>query len=243
MRWLAMIVLLFAIPASAARFTPPKLDGQVVDVSGKLSSIYFVDKTLRDIRERTGNTLVVLVVASLDGNAIEDIAYDTFAAWKPGDAGKDNGVLIVIAIADRKMRIETGRGVTGALTDLGADDIIAAVRPALAAGKYDDALIDAAKRISVVLQARSIQPLARKPAGTGRRTVIILAVVAGAIAVGIIVLLVLSPKARAIAGPLWFLLAGLGKLIGFVLKLRGGKPASYKGGGGSSGGGGASDSF
>jgi len=62
-------------------------------------------------------------VPSLGGEPIEDIAYTTFNTWKIGQHGADNGVLLVLAPGDRRVRIETGKGVGGALTDLQANDI------------------------------------------------------------------------------------------------------------------------
>ena len=72
-------------------------------------------------RQRTGVPIVVFIPASLAGNNIEDVAYQTFNTWKLGDKDKDNGVLIVIAVDERRARIEVGDGLGGVLTDLQAE--------------------------------------------------------------------------------------------------------------------------
>src|SRR5690606_3392153 len=65
-----------------------------------------------------GFAVVVYTVASLDGQSIDDVAYTAFNTWKIGSKEGDDGVLLVIAPKERATRIETGKGVGGALTDL-----------------------------------------------------------------------------------------------------------------------------
>jgi len=72
----------------------------------------------------TSNQIVILTVASLNGEEIEPFANRVFQAAKLGQAGKDNGVLIVLAPKERKMRIEVGSGLEGSLTDAIASQII-----------------------------------------------------------------------------------------------------------------------
>src|SRR5262249_55201901 len=79
---------------------------------------------LERYRVTTTNEIAVLMVDSLAGDNIDDAAYVTFNAWKLGQSGKDNGVLLMIAPNERKIRIETGKGVGGRLTDLQSNDII-----------------------------------------------------------------------------------------------------------------------
>ena len=125
---------------------PALIDGHVVDTAGKLSQddIDALNRQMEATRLQSGYVIDALVVRSLDGASIDDVAYQTFQTWKPGDAKRDNGVLIVVAPNDRQDRIEVGKGVEGALTDLQTDDIRRAVieprlkqndlRGALAAG-------------------------------------------------------------------------------------------------------------
>ena len=122
---------------------PPPLDGHVVDTSGTLSrgEVLDLDGKLEGIRLRTGFAVVALVVGSLQGEPIEDVAYRAFNTWQIGEKGKDNGVLIVVAPVDRRVRIETGKGVGGALTDLQSNDIIRDdMSPLLRQGRLHDAI-------------------------------------------------------------------------------------------------------
>ncbi|RYE84035.1 MAG: hypothetical protein EOO75_18615, partial [Myxococcales bacterium] len=126
--WLALGALVAVLLSAtvAAAYTPPPIAGHVNDTSGQLA---FSDRTQLDsklarFRQQKGDQVAVLVVPSLGDEPIEDVAHATFNSWKLGEAGKDNGVLLVIAIADRRMRIETGRGVGDRLTDLQSNEIL-----------------------------------------------------------------------------------------------------------------------
>src|SRR6185436_945485 len=92
------------------------------------------------------------VVGSLEGETIDDIAYKTFNAWGVGQKGKDNGVLLVIAPNERKVRIETGLGVGGALTDLQSNDIIRQViAPKLKDNRFFEAIDQGTNAIAEAL--------------------------------------------------------------------------------------------
>src|SRR6185503_6999677 len=90
---------------------------------------------------------------SLDGEAIEDVAFATFNEWKLGKKGADNGVLLVIAPAERRVRIETGKGVGGDLTDLQSNDIIRKdIAPLLKEDRFHDAIASGATAIAEALR-------------------------------------------------------------------------------------------
>jgi len=76
------------------------------------------------LEEQTSAEIGVAVIDSLEGLTIEEYAFRLFEEWKIGKAEEDNGVLLLIAISDRKLRIEVGYGLEGALTDLEAKNII-----------------------------------------------------------------------------------------------------------------------
>ena len=80
----------------------------------------------------------MLTVKSLDGESVEDFAVRVFEAWKLGQKGKDNGVLVIVAPNDRRMRIEVGYGLEGTLTDAAAARIIRdRITPRFKANDYD----------------------------------------------------------------------------------------------------------
>jgi len=145
MRWWAwlglLVALLVARPARA--YVPPPIQGHITDLAGKLSASERDDleQRLEAVNRASGAEIAVLIVTSLQGETIEDVAYGTFNAWKIGKKDKDNGVLLVIAVAERRVRIETGKGVEGQLTDLQTQDIIQhEIGPALKQDHFYDAI-------------------------------------------------------------------------------------------------------
>ena len=104
------------IPATAEF---PALSGRVVDDAGVLDSATreSLRAKLAAHEARTGNQIVVATVRSLNGNAIEEYANRLFRRWQLGQKGVNNGVLLLHAPAERKIRIEVGYGLEGTLTD------------------------------------------------------------------------------------------------------------------------------
>jgi uncharacterized protein len=154
----AIFVLALAIAPSALAFTPPTMTAHVTDTAHKLTEAerIAIDKKLEDYRLRSTNEVAVLIPASLDGATIEEATIETARAWKLGVKGKDNGVLLVIAPAERKARIEVGKGIEGALTDLQSNDVIRnKIRPRLTPGSenYRAAVDDATDAIIADLDA------------------------------------------------------------------------------------------
>jgi uncharacterized membrane protein YgcG len=139
----AMAAVVPRPPSAEAGFDPPKLEGHVIDTSDLVDDHvrFRIGRDLAAFRESTGFAIVVFVTGSLAGTSIEDVAYATFRAWKIGDAGKDNGVLLLIAPEERKVRIETGKGVGGAITDLESNDIIAEIEPYLQVRDLQSAIV------------------------------------------------------------------------------------------------------
>ncbi len=119
------LALLF--PRAAFAFTPPLPNGAVTDTAGRLSPSddARLEANIASYRARTQHQLAVLVVASLDGESIEDVAYKTFNTWGIGRKEYDDGALIVIAPNERNVRIETGKGIGDRITDVAASRIIA----------------------------------------------------------------------------------------------------------------------
>ncbi|HEY5145199.1 MAG TPA: TPM domain-containing protein, partial [Polyangiaceae bacterium] len=142
--------------AAAAFAVPPLVDGHVVDTAGKLSrdDIDALNRQLEATRLQSGYVIDALVAGSLEGASIDDVAYQTFQTWKPGDAKRDNGVLIVVAPNERQDRIEVGKGIEGALTDLQTDDIRRQlIEPHLKEGDVRGGIAAGADAIAKVLVA------------------------------------------------------------------------------------------
>jgi uncharacterized protein len=120
----SLAVLLVSI---ASAFNFPALSGRVVDDAGVMTpaSRSDVEAKLKNLEDKSGIQLVVATVKSLQGSDIETFANDLFRYWKLGEAKKNNGVLLLVAPAEHKVRIEVGYGLEGTLTDALSSVIIA----------------------------------------------------------------------------------------------------------------------
>jgi uncharacterized protein len=113
--------------ALAVAFDFPQLTGPVVDQADILTAASRSDIAAKSIalQEKSGIQLVVATVRSLEGSDIETYANLLFRTWKLGQAQKNNGVLLLVAPAEHKVRIEVGYGLEGTLTDALSSAIIA----------------------------------------------------------------------------------------------------------------------
>jgi uncharacterized protein len=154
----ALVVLTLAslLSRSASAYVPPVPRGAITDTSGKLteSDDAALEAHVAAYRARTTTELAVLMVGSLGGENIDDVAFATFKAWGVGKRGTDNGVLLVIAPTERKMRIETGKGVGDRLTDLESSHILRdKVGPLLKQDRFREAVLAGLTAIEAALDA------------------------------------------------------------------------------------------
>ncbi len=127
-------------PALLLASEVPFLAGRVNDTANLLSAptVTELETLLKTHQDSTSNQVVVLTVQSLEGDDIESYAIRVAETWKLGQKGKDNGVLLVVAKDDRKVRIEVGRGLEGDLTDAICSVIIRReILPQFKSGDYD----------------------------------------------------------------------------------------------------------
>jgi uncharacterized protein len=134
------LALLFWL-AIAARAEPkfPALTGRIVDEAGLLSpdDRRQIEAELEALQAKSTDQIVVYTTRSLQGYPIEDFGYQLGRAWQIGQKGKDNGVVLIVAPNDRKVRIEVGRGLEPQLTDLMSKLIIEnAILPAFRRGDF-----------------------------------------------------------------------------------------------------------
>jgi uncharacterized protein len=162
LRWLVLVPLLVAAasfaPTPARAADVPYLSGRVVDEAEILSAATRERLTaaLKAHEDATTNQIAVLTVPTIGGESVEDYAARVFAAWKLGQKGKDNGVLVVIVPQDRKMRIEVGYGLEGTLTDVAASRIVRGVMtPQFKAGNFDQGTLDGTLAVVAQLEGRA----------------------------------------------------------------------------------------
>ncbi|HEX2274946.1 MAG TPA: TPM domain-containing protein [Acidimicrobiales bacterium] len=139
---LAVALLPRTAPARGAPPIPP-FRAPVVDAADVVPDNVeqSVNAELVDYQRRSGNQVAVAVVRTTDDASIEDYSIDLAREWGVGEEGKDNGVVLVIAYDDRRLRIEVGRGLEGDLTDLEAGRIVRdRIAPLLRAGDVGGAV-------------------------------------------------------------------------------------------------------
>lgn len=139
--WLLGIALLAGGALAAPQF--PALTGRVVDEAGILSPQAESGLTgqLAAHEQATTNQVVVVTLKSLDGYDIADYGYQLGRRWAIGRKDKNNGVLLIVAPTERKVRIEVGYGLEGTLTDALSRDIIERViRPPFRQGNYEQGI-------------------------------------------------------------------------------------------------------
>src|SRR6185503_10963752 len=112
--------LAFLTAATAAEPKFPQLTGRIVDEAALLSADdkRALEQDLKALEEKSTDQLVIYTTRSLQGYPIEDFGYRLGRFWQIGEKGKNNGVILIVAPSDRKVRIEVGRGLEPQLTDL-----------------------------------------------------------------------------------------------------------------------------
>jgi uncharacterized protein len=169
--WRDLLLQLMLLVGAAVPFTVlsaegelgefPALTGRVVDRADLLapeSRAQLTDE-LADHEAATGQQVVVVTLPSLDGRAIEEYAYQLGRHWGIGRKEYDDGVLLLIAAAERQIRIEVGYGLEGTLTDAAAWDIIQShIVPWFRKGDYDAGILAGAHAILAVLTGNAASP-------------------------------------------------------------------------------------
>src|SRR5229473_752471 len=243
-RLAAAVALLLWTAIAAVALTFPALSGRIVDQANVISAETrsTIEPKLVDLETKSGIQLVVATVASLEGQEIEPYANELFRTWKLGEKAKNNGVLLLVAPNEHRVRIEVGYGLEGTLTDALSKIIIAnAIAPRFKAGDFDGGVSRGVDDIITVLttdaaewQQRPSLRLDHQPRPGWLDWLLMAA------AIALMTLFIVSPGFR------WFFLNVMLNLLLNSGGPRGGaypRGGGFGGGGGSSGGGGASGSW
>ena len=160
--WLLALVAVLAfacvVPGQAAGLTFPALTGRVVDPAGVLPADLEATLTTRleQLERQSGDQLVVATLTSLQGTDIADYGYQLGRSWGIGQAKLNNGVLLIVAPTERKVRIEVGYGLEGTLTDALTSVVIQKViLPRFKAGDMPGGIREGAEAIADILQKQS----------------------------------------------------------------------------------------
>jgi uncharacterized protein len=240
---IAVTVLLWvSLPSLAVSY--PALTGRVVDQANIIPTATrdIIEPKLAELESRSGIQFVVATVKSLEGEEIEVYSNELFRTWRLGEKTKNNGVLLLVAPNEHRVRIEVGYGLEGTLTDALSKVIITnAIAPRFKAGDFGDGISRGVDDIITVLTTDSSEwqqrPELRLDGQPGSDPVSWVLIVG---LIGLATLLIVSPSFR------WFFLSFVLSAAISGSSRRGGFSSGgggFSGGGGSSGGGGASGSW
>jgi len=261
------LLLCWACAAFADVAVPP-LSGRVVDQTGTLSSsdVASLTQTIRNFELRKGSQVAVLIVPTTAPETIEQYSLRVAEAWKIGRKKIDDGALLVVAKDDRKLRIEVGYGLEGALTDVTSKRIIdEIITPRFRSGDFAGGISAGIDRIIRVVDGEKLpapEPRQRQSSGVLSHIdpfnpfVIFGVFVVGTVLRTTLGRLMGSIATGGIVGVLAWLIAGslaasiIAAMIGFVITMFAETPTSSTGrgggrgwsGGGSYSGGGSSSS-
>ncbi|HEY5128417.1 MAG TPA: YgcG family protein [Bradyrhizobium sp.] len=260
---LVALLLCWAFAALADVAVPP-LSGRVVDQTGTLTSgdVASLTQTLKNLETRKGSQVAVLIVPTTAPETIEQYSIRVAEAWKIGRKKIDDGALLVVAKNDRKLRIEVGYGLEGALNDVTAKRIIdEIITPKFRNGDFAGGISDGVDRIIGVIEGEPLPapaPATVKQQSSGWLShvdplnpfVLFAIFVVGAILRTTLGRLIGSVTTGSVVGVLaWFIAGSLAAsvivgVIAFIFTMFGDSIASSSGGGSGnwSGSGGSSDS-
>jgi len=239
---LVLLAILFATSLFALDLNSLKPQGYVSDFAKVLDSQSRdrLESYAGRVEQATGVQMAIVMIDSLDGDPVEDVANTLYRKWGIGKKGKDEGILLLVAIKDHKDRIEVGYGLEPILPDGFVGGVLRQARPLLRQGAYGEAMfaaaeemgqrIAAAKNVTLDFSLRPQRRVAERRQGLPWPVIII----------GLLALFLLFGRGgRGGGGGIGNLLAGmfLGNLIG-----RSGGGSSW-GGGGFGGGGGGGGGF
>jgi uncharacterized protein len=227
----------------------PPLRGRVNDYAGVMSQdqVRTLESQLAQFEQETGHQIAVLTIPTLDGEDIEGFSIRVAESWKIGKKGFDNGVILLVAVKDRKLRLEVGYGLEGVLPDAIADRIIREyIVPRFRAQDYAGGVIAGIDAVQKVIKQEPLPESARKPNPAPQSDFNSLAMFA--IAFVIFALMAFSSGRRS-RNQMW---SGRGRRYPPIFwggggfgggGFGGGSGGGFSGGGGGFGGGGASGSW
>ena len=167
---IALWVLALTLPTFAA-FEAPKLSSRVLDQANLIDvpSEQKINQLLAGHEKASSNQIIVVTLKDLQGYSIEQAGVEMGRAWGVGQKEQDNGIVLILAQAERKVRIEVGYGLEGVVTDaISASIIQEYILPRFKTGDFSGGLLVGTQAIVSALGGEYIQPAAkRKTSGNG----------------------------------------------------------------------------
>jgi uncharacterized protein len=156
----ALLLALLVFTALAVDFGALKPQGYVSDFAGVVdgSARPALNRYCAAVEQATGVQIALVTLPTLEGEPIEDVANLLFRKWGVGAKGKNEGILLLLVVGDRRSRLEVGYGLEPIFPDGFAGGLLRQMRPALAAQHYGDALAVAAQTIgSKAAEAKGVK--------------------------------------------------------------------------------------
>jgi uncharacterized protein len=238
----AALAAIITFPALALDTSKLQPHGYVNDFANVLDArgTQALESYCAKVEQATGAQFAIVLVNTLEDEPIEDVTNRLFRQWGVGKKGKDEGLMLLLAIKDRKQRAEVGYGLEPVISDGYAGSVLRGIRPILQQGNYAGALLAAAEQFgSRIAQAKGVALEAGQPppaaaptqqqGGSGGFFGIIILIVAV-----ILILRMFSGRGGGGTGFLTGML--LGNLMGRGRGWGGGGFGGYDGGGGGGGG-------
>jgi uncharacterized protein len=245
--FLATIVLFFLAAGLAWGLDVPPLRGRVNDYAGVMSQeqARAMESQLDQFEQDTGHQVAVLTIPTLEGEDIEGFSIRVAESWKIGKKGFDNGVILVVAVKDRRLRLEVGYGLEGVLPDAIAKTIMSNyIVPRFRSQDYAGGIIAGIDAVLKVIKKEPLPEAARKKGrdqGSELNSIVMFA-----ITLAVFGLMAFASTANRRRNNMWAtrgrhhgptIFGGPGGFGG------GGSGGGFSGGGGGFGGGGASSSW
>jgi uncharacterized protein len=170
--WLALVCCAVTLAAAQGLVPIPKLEARVTDLTGTLTAEQqsALEETLAAFEARKGSQIAVLIVPTTHPEEIEQYSIRVVEQWRIGRKKVDDGVLLIVAKNDRRVRIEVGYGLEGALPDAIANRIITeTIRPLFAQNNYYGGLSAGLNQIIHVIDGEALPAPDRSFHGGGSR--------------------------------------------------------------------------
>lgn len=171
--------LILTLTTGAMALEVPQFTGRVNDLADMISPAVEqqLDAALAELDKTDSTQVAILTIPSLEGDSLEDFSIRVADAWKVGQKGSDNGVILLVSKGDRKVRIEVGYGLEGVLTDVLAGQIIdQVISPAFKTGNFDQGFAGGVVAITKAVRGEftAVQKSTKRKRGTSALPFIVL---------------------------------------------------------------------
>jgi uncharacterized protein len=155
-----LVAALIVLPALGLDTSKLKPTGYVNDFANVLdaSSKQTLEAYCANLERETGVQMAIVLVPTIDDEPVEDVANRLFREWGVGKKGKDEGILLLLAIKEHKSRAEIGYGIEPIINDGAAGGILRQIRPILQQGNYGGALLAAVEQMgTMIAQSKGVE--------------------------------------------------------------------------------------